>query len=56
MEPASNRPKPDIESIPSARTASFLLNEQFQLKQSMMEKQLELLHKQVICSSAAMQQ
>ncbi|UJR26123.1 hypothetical protein I4U23_007469 [Adineta vaga] len=32
--------------IPPTRTASSVLNEQFHLKQSMMEKQLELLYKQ----------
>lgn len=33
---------------PTHTTASSIINEQFQLKQLMMEKQLELLHKQVI--------
>ena len=39
--------KSDNEIKQSSRTVHSVLNEQIQLKQFMMEKQLELLHKQV---------
>jgi len=45
-EPSTNRIKSECDLIQPSRTASSILNEQFQLKQTMMEKQLELLHKQ----------
>lgn len=44
--------KSENDLIQSSRTANSILNEQFQLKQLMMEKQLELLHKQVFHQSS----
>ncbi len=46
-ESSTTHIKSENDLIQSTRTANSILNEQFQLKQLMMEKQLELLHKQV---------
>jgi hypothetical protein len=45
-ESSTNRIRSENDLIHSSRTTNSILNEQFQLKQLMMEKQLELLHKQ----------
>ncbi|CAF3177754.1 unnamed protein product [Rotaria socialis] len=45
-EPPTNHSKNEKDLIQSSHTTHSIISEQFQLKQSMMEKQLELLHKQ----------
>ncbi|CAM4752366.1 unnamed protein product [Rotaria magnacalcarata] len=45
-EPPTNHNKNENDLIQSSHTAHSIISEQFQLKQLMMEKQLELLHKQ----------